>query len=37
MRRIRVGFVFDAEGVRLAIATDLGYVPPNVQAQLPSL
>jgi phosphoribosyl 1,2-cyclic phosphodiesterase len=29
-----VGFVFDAEGVRLAIATDLGYVPPNVQAQL---
>jgi len=29
-----VGFVFSAEGVRLAVATDLGYVPPNVQAQL---
>ncbi|MFZ0392723.1 MAG: MBL fold metallo-hydrolase [Terracidiphilus sp.] len=29
-----VGFVFQAEGVRLAIATDLGYVPPNVKAQL---
>jgi phosphoribosyl 1,2-cyclic phosphodiesterase len=29
-----VGFVFSAEGVRLAIATDLGYMPPNVQAQL---
>ena len=29
-----VGFVFTAEGVRLAIATDLGYMPPNVQAQL---
>ena len=29
-----VGFVFRAEGVRMAFATDLGYVPPNVKAQL---
>jgi phosphoribosyl 1,2-cyclic phosphodiesterase len=29
-----VGFVFAAEGVRLAVATDLGYMPPNVQSQL---
>jgi phosphoribosyl 1,2-cyclic phosphodiesterase len=29
-----VGFVFTANGVRLAVATDLGYMPPNVQAQL---
>lgn len=29
-----VGFVFHAEGVRLALATDLGYIPPNVKAQL---
>ena len=29
-----VGFVFTAQGVRLALATDLGYMPPNVQAQL---
>jgi phosphoribosyl 1,2-cyclic phosphodiesterase len=29
-----VGFVFRAEGVRMAVATDLGYVPPNVKAQL---
>jgi phosphoribosyl 1,2-cyclic phosphodiesterase len=29
-----VGFVFTAEGVRLAVATDLGYMPPNVKAQL---
>jgi phosphoribosyl 1,2-cyclic phosphodiesterase len=29
-----VGFVFTAEGIRLAVATDLGYMPPNVQAQL---
>ena len=29
-----VGFVFTAEGVRLALATDLGYMPPNVQAEL---
>ena len=26
-----VGFVFEAEGVRMAIATDLGYMPPNVK------
>lgn len=29
-----VGFVFQAEGVRMAVATDLGYIPPNVKAQL---
>ncbi len=29
-----VGFAFKAEGVRLAFATDLGYIPPNVKAQL---
>ncbi len=29
-----VGFVFSAEGVRMAFATDLGYIPPNVKAQL---
>jgi len=29
-----VGFVFLTEGVRLAVATDLGYIPPNVKAQL---
>ena len=29
-----VGFVFRSEGVRMAFATDLGYVPPNVKAQL---
>jgi phosphoribosyl 1,2-cyclic phosphodiesterase len=29
-----VGFVFRAEGVRMALVTDLGYVPPNVKAQL---
>jgi len=29
-----VGFVFTAEGARLAVATDLGYMPPNVKAQL---
>jgi phosphoribosyl 1,2-cyclic phosphodiesterase len=29
-----VGFVFQAEGVRMAVATDLGYVSPNVKAQL---
>lgn len=32
-----VGFVFEAEGVRMALATDLGYVPPNVKAQLKKL
>lgn len=29
-----VGFVLKAEGVRMGFATDLGYVPPNVKAQL---
>ena len=29
-----VGFVFRAEGGRMAYATDLGYIPPNVKAQL---
>lgn len=29
-----VGFVCRAEGVRMALATDLGYIPPNVKAQL---
>jgi len=28
------GFVFEAEGVRMAVATDLGYIPPNVKAAL---
>jgi phosphoribosyl 1,2-cyclic phosphodiesterase len=28
-----VGFVFQAEGIRMAVATDLGYIPPNVKAQ----
>jgi phosphoribosyl 1,2-cyclic phosphodiesterase len=32
-----VGFVFQAEGVRMAVATDLGYVTPNVRAQLKGL
>ncbi|HEY1895528.1 MAG TPA: MBL fold metallo-hydrolase, partial [Terracidiphilus sp.] len=32
-----VGFVFHAEGVRMAVATDLGYIPPNVKAQLKSV
>jgi phosphoribosyl 1,2-cyclic phosphodiesterase len=31
------GFVFRAEGVRMGFATDLGYVPPNVRAQLQGL
>jgi phosphoribosyl 1,2-cyclic phosphodiesterase len=26
-----VGFVFESDGVRMAIATDLGYMPPNVK------
>jgi phosphoribosyl 1,2-cyclic phosphodiesterase len=29
-----VGFVFHTAGVRMAVATDLGYIPPNVKAQL---
>ena len=28
------GFLFEAEGVRMAVATDLGYMPPNVKAAL---
>ena len=32
-----VGFVFQAEGVRMAVATDLGYIPPNVKAQFKPL
>jgi phosphoribosyl 1,2-cyclic phosphodiesterase len=32
-----VGFVFETEGVRLGYATDLGYLPPNVKAQLQRL
>ncbi|MDR3740694.1 MAG: MBL fold metallo-hydrolase [Terracidiphilus sp.] len=32
-----VGFVFEAEDVRMAVATDLGYMPPNVKAQLKAL
>jgi phosphoribosyl 1,2-cyclic phosphodiesterase len=29
-----VGFVFEAGGVRVGVATDLGYVPPNVKLAL---
>ncbi len=29
-----VGFVFEAEGVRIGLATDLGYIPSNVSVQL---
>jgi phosphoribosyl 1,2-cyclic phosphodiesterase len=32
-----VGFVFRAEGVRIGFATDLGYISPNVKAQLKDL
>jgi len=32
-----VGFVFRCEGVRIGYATDLGYMPPNVKAQLKNL
>lgn len=28
------GFVFEAEGIRMAVATDLGYIPPNVKSAL---
>lgn len=31
------GFVFESEGVRMALATDLGYMPPNVKAALKSI
>jgi phosphoribosyl 1,2-cyclic phosphodiesterase len=29
-----VGFIFEVEGIRVGLATDLGYVPPNVQQRL---
>jgi phosphoribosyl 1,2-cyclic phosphodiesterase len=29
-----VGFVFEAEGVRIGLATDLGYMPPNAAMHL---
>lgn len=29
-----VGFVLEAEGMRIAVATDLGYMPPNVRMRL---
>jgi phosphoribosyl 1,2-cyclic phosphodiesterase len=29
-----VGFMFQAEGIKMAVATDLGYIPPNVKVQL---
>ena len=32
-----VGFVFDSEGVRMGFVTDLGYISPNVKAQLKDL
>jgi len=32
-----VGFVLTAEGVKMGFATDLGYIPPNVKAQLRGL
>jgi phosphoribosyl 1,2-cyclic phosphodiesterase len=32
-----VGFVFGAEGVRMGFATDLGYISPNIKAQLQDL
>lgn len=28
------GFVFESEGIRMALATDLGYMPPNVKVAL---
>jgi phosphoribosyl 1,2-cyclic phosphodiesterase len=28
------GFVFESEGIRMALATDLGYLPPNVKSAL---
>jgi len=31
------GFVFEADGVRMAVATDLGYIPPNVKSALHSV
>ena len=32
-----VGFRLSAEGIHMAVATDLGYIPPNVKAQLKAL
>lgn len=32
-----VGFVFQCEGVRMGYATDLGYISPNMKAQLKDL
>ena len=32
-----VGFVLEAEGIRMGYATDLGYMPPNVKEQLKKL
>jgi phosphoribosyl 1,2-cyclic phosphodiesterase len=32
-----VGFVFSTEGVRMGFVTDLGYISPNVKAQLQDL
>jgi phosphoribosyl 1,2-cyclic phosphodiesterase len=29
-----VGFVFQTEGIRIGLATDLGYMPPNVSLQM---
>jgi phosphoribosyl 1,2-cyclic phosphodiesterase len=29
-----VGFVFEAEGIRIGLATDLGYMPPNAAMRL---
>lgn len=29
-----VGFIFEAEGVRIGLATDLGYMPPNAKQHL---
>jgi phosphoribosyl 1,2-cyclic phosphodiesterase len=29
-----VGFVFETEGVRIGLATDLGYMPPNAKRHL---
>ncbi len=31
------GFVFEAEGIRMGMATDLGYLPPNVKMALKNL
>jgi phosphoribosyl 1,2-cyclic phosphodiesterase len=29
-----VGFVFQSQGIRVAVATDLGYMPPNARSAL---